>query len=127
MVQKVLRGHVASGCRDANNWGISEIRKATGFEDLKAGTLNVRLESPHNLRPDYKLLRGNRKDERDEDLFFESCCLVIGSHRVPALIARTTTNYWKSEVLEIMAEEILRERYDLQDGDVLDIEVWAEI
>jgi|GEM_PF-4421200 len=96
------------------------------FDNLKEGTLNVRLDAAHSLRPDYKLLRGDRECGRDEDLFFERCCLVIGLHRISALIARTSRNFWGPSVLEIMAEEMLRQGYGLQDGDVLDVEVWVE-
>jgi CTP-dependent riboflavin kinase len=126
MVKNILSGQIVAGCGDGSSWGISEIQKATGYVKLKKGTLNVKLCSPHTLRPDYVLRRQERKDGRDEDLFFERCCLVIGAYRVPALIARTSTNFWGLSVLEIMAEEMLRQRYRLQDGDALDIEVCVE-
>jgi CTP-dependent riboflavin kinase len=124
--RKTLSGKVAAGCGDGSNWGISEIRKATGYGNLKKGTLNVKLEDPHDLRPDYELPRADRKDGKDEDLCFECCCLVIGFRRVPALIARTSRNYWGRSVLEIMAEEMLRERYSLRDGDTFGVEVWVQ-
>jgi len=126
MVKRILSGRIETGCGDAKNWEISEIQKITGCRNLKKGTLNLKLAIPHNLRPDCKLPRGERKDGRDEDLYFEYCFLVIGSCRVPALIARTSTNHWKSSVLEIMAEEMLRERYCLKDGDTVDVEVSME-
>ena len=122
-----LRGRIVAGCGHAGrNWGISEIQKVTGYANLKQGTLNVRLEAEHNLRPYCKLPREDRKDGIGEDLYFEHCCLVIGTHRVPALIARTSTNYWGSSVLEIMAEVMLKDSYRLRDGDVLDVEVCVE-
>lgn len=121
-----LSGRVETGYGDARNCGISEIQEITGYRELKPGTLNVRLSSPHNARCDYELLRENRKDGRNyEDLRFERCCVLIGLCRVRALIARTSTNYWKSCVLELMAEELFRERYGLKDGDILHVEVWA--
>jgi len=128
MVKKILSGRVVPGCGNARTWEISEIRKATGFYNLVEGTLNVELGAPHILRPDYKLPRENRKDrnDHDEDLLFEHCVLVIGTLRVRALIARTSTNYWGPSVLEVMAEEMLRRRYCLEDRDVLDMEVWVE-
>lgn len=126
MATKTLRGQVETGCGDARSWDISEIRRVTGFDDLKESTLNVRLDAAHNLRPDYTLLRGDRECGRDEDLYFERCCLVIGPYRVSALIARTSRDFWGPSVLEIMAEELLRQRYRLQDGDALEVEVWVE-
>jgi CTP-dependent riboflavin kinase len=128
MVKRTFAGRVVPGCGNASTWEISEIRKATGNYQLVEGTLNLELEVPHILRPDHKLVRENRKDrhDHDEDLFFEHCVLVIGTSRVRALIARTSTNYWGPSVLEVMAEEMLRRRYSLEDGDVLDVEVWVE-
>ena len=99
----------------------------TGFPNLKKGTLNVRLEAEYSLRPHCILRREDRKDGIDEDLYFEYCCLVIGACRVPAVIARTSTNYWGQSVLEIMAEEMLRESYRPQDGDTVNVEVWVEM
>jgi CTP-dependent riboflavin kinase len=128
MIQKTLKGRISSGLGDARSWEISGIRKATGYDRLKEGTLNVRLDAPHRLRRDYALRREHRKDRRehDEDLYFERCVLVIGTDRVQALIARTSTNYWGPSILEIMAEEMIRDRYGLQDGDALEVEVWVE-
>jgi CTP-dependent riboflavin kinase len=99
---------------------------ATGYENLREGTLNVKLDAPHDLRRDRKLPREDRKDGRGEDLYFEYCCLVIGAGRAPAVIARTSTNYWGPSVLEIMAEETLRNHYGLEDGETLCVEVWSE-
>ncbi len=124
--RKTLPGRVKPGSGHAGrNWEISQIQSLTGFTNLKNGTLNVRLEAEHSLRPYCHLRRGDRKDGIDEDLYFELCCLVIGDCRVPAVIARTGTNYWGESVLEIMAEEMLRKRYRLQDGDTVNVEVWV--
>ena len=114
MTKRTLRGHVASGLSDARNWGIADIRGATGYSRLQPGTLNVRLSSPHALRCYFKLHAKLRTDGRDEDLNFERCRLVMSDGiKVRALIARTSTNYWKDQVLEIMAEMRLRERFEL--------------
>jgi CTP-dependent riboflavin kinase len=111
---------------DARNWGIADIRGATGYSRLQPGTLNVRLSSPHALRCDFKLQAKLRTDGRDEDLNFERCRLVMSDGiKVRALIARTSTNYWKDQVLEIMAEMRLRERFELFDEDPVDVEVWV--
>src|ERR1700688_167218 len=125
MITKTLRGRIEAGCGNAGRtWDISEIQRVTGYTKLTNGTLNVRLEVEHNLRPDCNLRKEGRKDGIAEDLFFQHCVLVIRNGRVPALIARTSTNYWGLSVLEIMAEENLRKRFCLQDGDVVDVEVW---
>jgi CTP-dependent riboflavin kinase len=125
--RKTLTGRIEAGSGHAGrNWGISEIQKLTGYTNLMQGTLNLRLEAEHSLRPCCILRREDRKDRIGEDLYFEYCCLVIGVCRVPALIARTSTNHWGPSVLEIMAEEMLRKGYGLQDGDTVNVEVWTE-
>ena len=88
MGKTILLGHVETGFGDAKNWGIEEIRRVRGYNRLKSGTLNVKLDAPHELRPDFRLPRGQRTDGRAEDLNFERCQLLIGSKRVPALIAQ---------------------------------------
>jgi len=49
--------------------------------------------------------------------------LLIGSKRVPALIARTSTNYHGCKVLEIMAAEHLRNSHGLGDRDIINVQV----
>jgi CTP-dependent riboflavin kinase len=126
MAKRTLRGYVLPGLGDASNWGIADIRGATGYSRLQPGTLNVGLSAPHKLRRDFELPGELRTDGRDEHLYFERCRLVMGDGiKVRALIARTSTNYWKDQVLEIMAEISLRGRFDLFDGLPVDVEVWV--
>jgi CTP-dependent riboflavin kinase len=120
---RVLRGTVKAGVGDAKNWPLEQIRSLTGRSDLIAGTLNVELDEPHAVRRDYTLHAASRNDGRREDLYFEECLLLIGSKRVPALIARTSTNYHGQKVLEIMAAEFLRSSHGLCDGDVIKVQV----
>src|SRR6266849_6343508 len=123
MIKKALCGYLTTGRSDAKKWGIDAIRKATGCFGLQPGTLNVRLDAPHDLRADAMLSRKDRTDGRGEDLFFEHCWLALGGGMVPAWIARTSTNFHGEEVLEIMAEEWLRERYGLKDDDLIEVQV----
>ncbi len=119
---KVLRGRITDGCGDAKNWGIEDIRKATGRNNLHAGTINVKLDAPHCVRPDYWLDKGNRSDGRDEDLCFEKCQLITPNAKVGALIARTSRNYWGDDVLELMLEWL----DGVKAGDRVDVEVCVE-
>src|SRR5207245_5897448 len=119
---KTLHGHVMrDGIGDASNWDIDAIRKATGRGGLRRGTLNLKLDAPHKLRGEYQLSRKDRADGRDEDLAFEPCLLVTNSGTASALIARTSTNHWGDEGLEIMADDHLRSRYGLNDGDSISV------
>jgi len=123
---RVLRGRITSGVGDASNWPIDQVREVTGYHDLVPGTLNVVLEEPHRLRPDFTLYRECRTDARPEDLHFECCSLLIGADKVRALVARTSTNFHGSAVLEVMAGVNLKDRYGLRDGDWMRVEVCAD-
>lgn len=122
MVKKLLHGCVTGGCGDARNWGIEDIRKATGCDKLYPGTINVKLDAPHYLRVDCKLDRKDRSDLRDEDLYFERCSLITPTAHVDAFIARTSTNYWGNDVLEIMAEWL----DGIKIGDAVDVDVCVD-
>jgi CTP-dependent riboflavin kinase len=125
MTKQILSGYVYElRWGDARNWSIAEIREATGYNSLIPGTLNVKLDASHTLRSDFHLPREQRTDGRNEDLDFERCRLVMQHGTVRALIARTSTNFWGDEVLEIMAEEHLRSRYGLNDKDQVSVEIW---
>jgi CTP-dependent riboflavin kinase len=122
---RVLRGVVKAGLCDAKNWDVKAIRTVTGRPDLVEGTLNVKLNEPHVLRPDFALPAASRND-RNEDLYLEECLLLINSDKVPALIARTSTNFWGRETLEIMASVHLRHTYRLNDEDIIRVQVRTE-
>ena len=128
MAKMTLHGEYDEGSGDASNWGTDDIRGATGWSRLVDGTFNVRIEGPHTLRPDFHLARGDRNPayaHTHEHLDFERCILLLpGGARVPALIARTSNNFWGPSVLEVMAEEHLRSHYALAKGDCIDVEVW---
>lgn len=111
-----------SGCGDARNWGIGDIRRVTGRDNLHPGTLNVRLDVPHGLRVDHTLRKEERTDRRPEDLYFECCSILWRGRIVPALIARTSVNFHGDYVLEIMAEWV----DDIQTGDSIEVEVKIE-
>jgi CTP-dependent riboflavin kinase len=126
MSTKTLRGCLKAGLNDAKNWDMDAIRRATGCSGLRPGTLNVELDAPHELRVDATLYRKDRADGRNEDLYFERCHLMLGESKVPAWIARTNTNFHGKKMLEIMAEEPLRERYGLKDNDCIDVQIFME-
>jgi CTP-dependent riboflavin kinase len=75
---------------------------------------------------DALLLRENRMDKLNEDLLFERCQVLLDGVRVPAWIARPSRNFHGDYVLEIMAEERLRQRYGLKDNDNIYVQVFLE-
>jgi CTP-dependent riboflavin kinase len=129
MTRRVLSGRVLPGLGDAANWPMDDILKtvASCFDHLEKGTLNVTLDEPYTLRPDFKLLKDERSDRgtRPEDLSFECCRLGTGTGSLKALIARTSTNHHGDAVLEIMAAENLRNYFGLKDDDQVHIEIWV--
>ena len=49
MASMTLHGQYdEKGSGDASNWGTDDIRRVTGWRSLVDGTLNVRIEGPHN-------------------------------------------------------------------------------
>ena len=116
-----LRGVVGSGTRDAVTWPIDVIRKLVERPNLYEGTLNVELSTPYELSPDYTLAQ--EENNRPEALYFEECQLHLGADIISALIARTSTNFHGSTVLEIMANIHLRNKYGLVDGSEVIVEV----
>jgi len=112
---------VACGvCNASLTWPIEQIREATGRQNLRIGTLNVRLDEPYAVRHDFTLY-GAR-----EEIYFECCLLLIGRATVEALIARTSVNYWGDWYLEIMSAEHLRTAYGLQDEDSVRVQMRTE-
>jgi hypothetical protein len=79
MARNTLHGTYTTGCHDAINWCIEDIRSKTGWNRLERGTVNVALDNPYGLRQpaDFCLPRNERQDHRPEDLTFELCRVVV--------------------------------------------------
>jgi len=108
-----------NGVGGAQRWGIEDIRRITENAKLHPGTINVAVHTQHELRRDFTLHRNERQDGRDEELYFESCWLRFRDIRMPAFIARTSTNFHGTWILEVMAELV----EGLQAGDEVGVEV----
>ena len=126
VAQKIFHGKLDKGLGDATDWGIEDIRRATGRPNLHKGTLNICVGDQYReykLRVDHRLDRTDRSDERDEDLCFERCWLIIAERRIPAVIAQTSRNHHGlNGVFEIMAEWV----DGLNPGDAVDVEIRVE-
>ena len=126
---KILTGIVRPGTRGATprtSDVIDEIRERTGFRGLRAGTLNVTLAEPHTFRPDFTLLNSERRepDHKGEDWSFEVCRIGRHGRSLPTLILHTSTNFHGDNVLEIMAEEHLRDWLPANDDDRVEVTVY---
>ncbi|HSM36060.1 MAG TPA: DUF120 domain-containing protein [Longimicrobiales bacterium] len=121
-MERVLDGIVSDGKKVAGRVlgrYIDQIRATVRLPSLLPNTLNVNLQFPYRLRPDFTISRHDWAHH--EDVSFEAC--RVGD--VPAVIMRTSTNYHGDHVLEIMAEVNLREALGVETGDAVEVTVFA--
>jgi CTP-dependent riboflavin kinase len=126
---KLLTGIIEGGSGGASprtSEVIDELRELTGFRELRSGTLNVRLKEPHTFREDFCFTRDKRRepDPKEEDWFFEVCRVSRAGRSTKALILRTSRNFHGDCVLEVMAEEKLRDWLPANDSDSVQVEIY---
>ena len=121
----ILTGKVTSGLGEAKFW-IKKAEKA--FENkigikLYHGTLNLELEQDYILKDNILVLH---KEEYggSQEVYVQQC--KIFKHL--AYILRTEKNSTKDgdhplNLIEIISDINLREKYNLKDGDLVDIEI----
>ncbi len=123
----VLTGKVVSGVGNFAYWieRLSDhyLRK-TGLR-LFPGTLNVQLEEEYSIPANVLRLEGEEYGGTVSVNIVP--CRVLGEE---AVILRTDSNErgegaHPRSVIEVACEVKLRDRYDLRDGDVIQIEVWG--
>ncbi|MBO4816569.1 MAG: DUF120 domain-containing protein [Clostridia bacterium] len=121
----ILIGKVKTGLGNASYW-MKKAEKA--FEQklgtqLYNGTLNVELKDKYILDGNLKIL--NRGEYGgDQDVYIKEC-IVLG-HK--SYIVRTEKNSKKDgdhplNLLEIISDVCFRERYNLKDGDIIEINI----
>ena len=121
----VLRGKVKTGLGNASYW----MKKAeTAFEKklgkkLYNGTLNVELENEYFLDGNLQVLKKHEYGG-DQDVYIKEC-MVLGDK---SYIVRTEKNSSKNgdhplSLLEIISDVCFREKYNLKDGDIIEIEI----
>jgi len=119
-----LRGRVASGVGDFGLWierlgGLYE--KKTGLK-LYPGTLNIELASPYALPRDVIRLEAREYGGRVSVSIVP--CRIFGR---PAVLLRTDQNEQSTgrhprNIIEIATDIRLRDAYQLQDGDWVEVE-----
>ena len=121
----VLRGKVKTGLGNASYW----MKKAeTAFEKklgkkLYNGTLNVELENEYILDGNLQVLKKHEYGG-DQDVYIKEC-MVLGDK---SYIVRTEKNSSKNgdhplSLLEIISDVCFREKYNLKDEDIIEIEI----
>ena len=98
-----------------------QIKYRSGISSLIPGTLNLKLAQDHIGYLDIIFLA--HEYNHHEHVFLERCNIF----NKKALIARTSTNFHGNTVIEVIAQEHLRETYDLKDGDEVEVEVYKRL
>ncbi len=113
----ILKGKVKKGLGNANFW-VKKIEEKfylkTGMK-LFYGTLNVELEKPYELK-NYWIIK---KDEYggEQDVYVQKCKILNHS----AYIVRSEKTAHKSNIIEIVSDLSLREKYNLEDKDGINV------
>ena len=119
-----IEGKVVSGLGVAKNW-VNKIKNVfldkTG-EELFSGTLNIKLESDYAFEPN--IIIKSEEYGGQYDVYIKRCN-VLGE---TAYIVRSGKNLkqdgdYKLNIVEIMSEINFRDKYNLRDGDILEIKV----
>jgi CTP-dependent riboflavin kinase len=100
------------------------LRKKVGMPNLVSGTLNVKLDHPHQHKPDFEFLRAEWPKPETEDWFFEKCEVSFRGKVAIGLILKTTTDYHGPTVLEIMSDKRLKKWFPLESGDEVEITLY---
>jgi len=121
----LLKGKVKTGLGEASFWikkAEDTLEKKTGLK-LYHGTLNVELDSEYIMDKNLKVLN---KEEYGgmQDVYMKECKLF--GHK--SYILRTEKNMsdlrdHPLNILEIVSDVCFREKYNLKDGDLIEIEI----
>lgn len=115
----LLKGKVKKGLGNALFW-VKKIEtvfyERTGMK-VFYGTLNIELEEPYELEK-YGIIN---KDEYGgtQDVYIEKC-EILGNL---AYIVRAEKTAHKSNTIEIVSNLKLREKFNLKDGDIIQIKI----
>ncbi len=121
----ILTGKLISGIGDFSFW-IDKLQdyyfKKTGMK-LYPGTLNVQLEKPYSLPK--KVIRLEKEEYGGTVSVNMVPCRILG---IKAFILRTDKNEaglgrHPKNIIEVASDIKLRDKYDLKDGDLVEVEV----
>lgn len=122
-----LRGKVVSGIRNFSYW-IKKLqdyyKKKTGMK-LYPGTLNIQLDEPYNLPK--KVIRLEKEEYGGEVSVNIVPCKIFG--RKAFVLRSDNIEKGRSRIgrpktiIEIACDVGLREKYNLKDGDTVEIEI----
>jgi riboflavin kinase, archaea type len=122
---RLLKGKVVSGVGNFSYWIVKLQEyyfKKTGMK-LFPGTLNIELEHPYSI-PE-KVIRLEKEEYGGTVSVNIVACSIFGRK---AFILRTDKNeqeqgHHVKTIIEVATDVKLRDRYNLNDGDVVEVEV----
>ncbi len=121
----ILTGKLISGIGDFSFW-IDKLQdyyfKKTGMK-LYPGTLNVQLEKPYSLPK--RVIRLEKEEYGGTVSVNMVPCRIFG---IKAFILRTDKNEaglgrYPKTIIEVASDIKLRDKYNLKDGDLVEVEV----
>lgn len=115
----ILSGKVKKGLGDAFFWvkKIEDIFYKKTNMNLFYGTLNVELQKPYELENSFTI----KKEEYGgtQDVYVQECKIL----EKQAYIVRAEKTAHTSNIIEIVSDVKLRENFNLQDEDTINIEI----
>lgn len=115
----ILKGKIKTGLGNANFWveKIEDIFLKKENIKLFHGTLNINLGKPYELK-NYWIIK---KEEYggQQDVFVEKC-EVLGYR---SYIVRAEETAHKSNIIEIVSNIKFREKFNLEDDDIINIKI----
>ena len=115
----VLKGKVKKGLGDASFWvkKIDDIFYNKTNMRLFYGTLNIELEKPYELEP-YWIIK---KEEYggSQDVYVQECKILERQ----AYMVRAEKTAHSSNIIEVVSDIKLREKFNIKDEDYIKIEI----
>jgi len=129
MVIITLRGRVFSGVGEGRvfttlGWARRQFRDKIGFQPYP-GTLNIRLSNDDEKIRMLKSYKGIVIDP-PAGLFGGRCFKALIMGRVYGAVVIPDVPGYPRNILEIIAPISLREKFNLKDGDEVNLEIWLE-
>lgn len=120
----ILKGKVTKGLGKAKYWvGLvfDEFYKTTNIE-LFPGTLNIKLEKPYTLEPDFIIKK--EKYGGTENVLVQKC-RILGTEAYIVRAEKNQKGYGehKQDILEVVSDINFRKKYNLEDNKIIEIEV----
>ena len=128
-MKEILFGRVQSGQNDASHW-LDLYNDAYSLKtgmNIFPGSLNLLLENKFNWREaKYQpsiIWFGREEMGGERDILLLPCILANLENRKAFLWTTTNLENGGSEIIEIITDIKLREKYELSNGDLVEVEI----